>query len=79
MNYVMACVSLLQKSIGEFSLKARGRAIVKAVDSVELLKRSFPEGLKIKSIEIGTEEVDRQEVKRKISTIEITVKRTGKK
>jgi len=75
MSYVVACITLLHSGIEEVTVKARGRAIVKAVDAVELLRRTFMEGLEIKSIQIGTEEVTRPEGKRNLSTIEITVRR----
>jgi len=74
MNYVLACVSLMNRGVEEIILKARGKAIIKAVDAVELLKRSFIQGLEIKGIHIGTEEVNRQEGKKRVSSIEITVK-----
>jgi|GEM_PF-889225 len=75
-NYMMACVSLLQGGKKEIALKARGRSIIKAIDAAELLKRSFIEGLVFKDIKIGTEEVNRPEGKRRVSTLEITVKKT---
>ena len=74
MNYVLACLTLFNAGESEVVVKARGRAISTAVDTVELLRRAFVKGLGIKSIEIGTEEMIREEgQKSNVSTIEITV------
>jgi len=76
MNYVVACVISFNVGANEVTLKARGRAISRAVDAVELLKRVFIKELEIKSIETGTEEMVRPEGKRNVSTIEITVRKS---
>jgi DNA-binding protein len=74
MNYVLACLTLFNAGESEVVVKARGRAISTAVDTVELLRRAFVKGLGIKNIEIGTEEMTREEgQKSNVSTIEITV------
>jgi DNA-binding protein len=55
-------------------VKARGRSISRAVDTVELLRRAFVKDLKLHNIALGTEEVTRSEGQRSnVSTIEITV------
>ena len=55
-------------------VKARGRAISKAVDTVELLRRAFVKNLEIHNINIDTEELFKIEgQKSNVSTIEITV------
>ncbi|KPV65287.1 MAG: DNA/RNA-binding protein Alba [Candidatus Bathyarchaeota archaeon BA1] len=77
MNYVVACVTLFNVGVKEITMKARGRAIIRAIDAAELLKRAFIKDLEIKTIEIGTEEVTRPEGKRNLSTIEITLRRKG--
>lgn len=76
MNYVVACLTLFNAGGKEVVVKARGRAISTAVDTVELLKRAFIKNLVVKNIEIGTEEItDVESQKRNVSIIEITVKK----
>lgn len=75
MNYVTACITFFNSGEKQVVVKARGRAICRAVDTVELLRRAFIQDLEIKDIDIGTEELVRAEggQKSNISTIEITV------
>jgi DNA-binding protein len=74
MNYVVACMTYFNAGDNEVVVKARGRAISRAVDTVELLRRSFLKDLVIKQIRIGTQEVARVEGERtNVSTIEIAV------
>lgn len=74
MNYVMACLTLFNSGGKKVVLKARGRAISRAVDSVELLRRVFLKDLKLQSISIGTEQVTGREGQaRNVSTIELKV------
>jgi len=75
MNYVVACLTSFNSGAKKVLVKARGRAISRAVDTVELLRRSFAKDIEIESIEIGTEEIMRPEQQQKtnVSTIEITL------
>jgi len=74
MSYVIACLTSFNAGEREVCVKARGRAISRAVDTIELLRRSFLKGLGIKEIKIGTEEITREQGRRSnVSTIEITV------
>ncbi|MEM4713131.1 MAG: DNA-binding protein Alba [Candidatus Bathyarchaeia archaeon] len=74
MNYVVACLTFFNSGAQKIVVKARGRAISRAVDTVELLRRAFMKDLQLKDIKIGTEEVTRGEgQKTNVSTIEITV------
>ena len=74
MNYVVACLTFLNSGAKKVILKARGRAISRAVDTVELLKRAFLKDLQLQGITISTEEVTRSEgQKANVSAIEITV------
>ncbi|UCD96346.1 MAG: DNA-binding protein Alba [Candidatus Bathyarchaeota archaeon] len=76
MNYVVACLTFFNSGEKTVTIKARGRAISTAVDTVELLRRAFMKGLKITQISIGTEEVQREEDRSSnVSTIEIKVER----
>jgi len=74
MNYVIACLTFFNSGEKEVCVKARGRAISRAVDTIELLRRSFVKDLGLKEIKIGTEEVTREQGRKSnVSTIEITV------
>lgn len=73
MNYVTACLTFFNSGSKKVVLKARGRAISRAVDAVELLRRVFVKDLQLKTISIGTEQVTGREGQaRNVSTIEIT-------
>lgn len=74
MNYVTACITFFNTGEKHVVVKARGRAISRAVDTVELLRRAFVKNLDIESIEINTEELFRVEGQQSnVSTIEIIV------
>jgi DNA-binding protein len=74
MNYVVACMTYFNAGEKEVVVKARGQAISRAVDTVELLRRAFVKGVEVKSIDIGTEEVTGPEGQsRNVSTMEITL------
>jgi len=74
MNYVVACLTFFNAGEREVTVKARGRAISRAVDTIELLRRAFVKDVGVKNINLGTEEVEREEGRRSnVSTIEITV------
>jgi len=74
MNYVTACITLFNSGAEEVVIKARGRAISRAVDCVELLRRAFIKDLAIREVEIGTEEMDRPDgQKSNVSLIQIAV------
>jgi len=80
MNYVIACLTFFNSGEKEVCVKARGRAISRAVDTVEVLRRSFVKNAEIKEIKIGTEEITREQgLKSNVSTIEITVEKTESK
>ncbi len=74
MNYVTACITFFNSGEKQVVIKARGRAISRAVDTVELLRRAFVKDLEINYIDINTEELFKIEgQKSNVSTIEITV------
>jgi len=78
MNYVLACITLFHSGVEEVNLKARGRAISRAVDAVEVVRRRFLPDVKVKNINIGTEKLAPFEeggTPTNISTIEITLTR----
>jgi len=78
MNYVLACITLFHSGAKEVSVKARGRAISRAVDVVEIVRRRFLPDVKVESIDIGTEQLQPAEgsnTATNVSTIEITLTR----
>ena len=78
MNYVVACITFFNSGVDEIVVKARGHAILRAVDCVEMLRRAFVKNLAIKDITIGTEEIERFESRKtSVSTIEILINKQG--
>jgi DNA-binding protein len=76
MSYVTAIIMGLTSSNKEVILKARGRAISKAVDVVEVARRRFFEGkLTVKEISIGTEVLGQENERRNVSTMEIKLEK----
>jgi DNA-binding protein Alba len=78
MNYVLACITFFHGGAKEISVKARGRAISRAIDVVEVVRRRFLPDVKIKSIGIGTDQIAPQDENSgltNVSTIEIILKR----
>ncbi|MFQ6081486.1 MAG: DNA-binding protein Alba [Candidatus Bathyarchaeia archaeon] len=76
MNYVLACITLFHGGAKEINVKARGRAISRAVDVVEIVRRRFMPDVKVKNIDIGTDQVapiDEGGTPTNVSTIEITL------
>jgi DNA-binding protein len=78
MNYVLACITLFHGGATEISIKARGRAISRAIDVVEVVRRRFLPDVKVKKIGIGTDQFQPREEGNSltnVSTIEITLER----
>ena len=78
MNYVLACITLFHGGAKEVNIKARGKAISRAVDVVEVVRRRFLPDVKIKKVGIGTEQVAPKVeggTATNVSTIEITLER----
>jgi len=75
MNYVLASLTLLNQGVSEVVIKARGRAISKAVDTVEIVRNRFlPGKIDVKDIKIGSQTVTSQDGRQsRVSTIEITL------
>jgi DNA-binding protein len=72
MNYVTACVTLFNSGNGEVMVRARGQAIEKAIDTVQMLRHGFLKDITIKKINLGSEDVTRFNGTRgNISIIEI--------
>jgi DNA-binding protein len=63
MNYVVACMTLLNTGVADVM-----------VETVEMLRRAFMKNIKIHSVDIGTEEVKREDGSTaSLSMIEIIV------
>lgn len=76
MSYVLAVVTQFGEGHNEIYLKARGRAISKAVDVAEIVKNKFVPDAKIGNIKIGTEEIETENKEKiNVSIIEITLKK----
>ena len=76
MSYVLAVITHFNSSdVKEVALKARGRAITTAVDTAEIVRRKFLKELKVSKITIGTEELQREDGTRNVSTMDIKLKR----
>ncbi len=72
-NYVLAIATQFNQGVKRVVIKARGRAIKRAVDAAELVKRSFPEKVEVAEVKIGSEEVGEPDKRRTVSTIEIVL------
>ena len=71
MSYVLAAMTQFSDGAKEINIKARGRAISRAVDVAEVIKNRFVEGIKY-DIEIGTETIkDERGSNINVSTINI--------
>jgi len=78
MNYVLACITFFHGGAKEVSIKARGRAISRAIDVAEVVRRRFLPDVKVTKIGIGTDQLPPQEEgsgPTNVSTIEITLER----
>ncbi|HEC88994.1 MAG: DNA-binding protein Alba [Thermoplasmata archaeon] len=74
MSYVLAVVTQFNGGSDEVTIKARGRAISRAVDTAEITRNRFIKDAKVKSINIGTETITNEEGKTSnVSSIEITL------
>ena len=72
MNYVLAVVTQMNGGIPEVSIKARGRAISRAVDVAEIVRNRFITDAELGTINIRTEEILNNEgISTNVSAIEI--------
>ena len=72
MNYVLAVVTQMNGGTSEVSLKARGKAISRAVDVAEIVRNRFLSEVELGNINISTEEVSNMEGSNSnVSAIEI--------
>ena len=72
MSYVLAVITQFTDGLKDVHVKARGRSISRAVDVAEIVRNRFLGDVKIKSIDIGTEEREVEEGNKiNVSTIDI--------
>ncbi|WP_457554927.1 DNA-binding protein Alba [Candidatus Pyrohabitans sp.] len=76
MNYVLAVSTQFTRNAKEVVIKARGRAISRAVDVAEIVRNRFIPEASVKDISIGTEEVTTEDGKTvRLSSIEIVLEK----
>ncbi|MCX9009735.1 MAG: DNA-binding protein Alba [Candidatus Methanoperedens sp.] len=73
MNYVLAVVKEFNNGAKEVTVKARGKAISRAVDAVEVSKNRFVTDAKVNDIKIGTERMTSENGESNVSIIEIVM------
>jgi DNA-binding protein len=75
MNYVLAVVTQFNAGADKVTVKARGRAISKAVDVAEIVRNRFMTTANIEDIKVGTENVEDEERENgiNVSWIEIVI------
>jgi DNA-binding protein len=74
MSYVLAVVTQFNSGSTEVIIKARGRAISRAVDAAEITRNRFVTDAKIKEIRIATEAITNEEGRTSnVSSIEIVL------
>jgi DNA-binding protein len=73
MNYVLAVVKEFNNGAKEVTVKARGRAISRAVDAVEVSRNRFVTDAKVNNIKIGTEKIASEHGESNVSIIEIVM------
>lgn len=74
MSYVLAVVTQFNGGSDEVTIKARGRAISRAVDTAEITRNRFVKDAEVKEITIGTESITNEEGRSSnVSSIEITL------
>ncbi|QSZ66457.1 DNA-binding protein Alba [Methanofollis aquaemaris] len=71
MNYVLAVVTQFNNGADEVAIKARGKAISRAVDTAEIAINRFLDGVAKKEILTSTEMIDTDTGKTNVSSIEI--------
>lgn len=77
MNYVLAVITQFNQAAGTgtdtVTLKARGKAISRAVDVAEIVRNRFLPGISVQNINIGTEQLQGESGAINVSTVEIVL------
>ncbi|MDU9376800.1 hypothetical protein McpSp1_14290 [Methanocorpusculaceae archaeon Sp1] len=71
MNYVLAVVTQFNADNAEVIVKARGKAIVRAVDTTEIVVRQFLPNVVKRSVTTSTDQVETDNGPSNVSCIEI--------
>ncbi|MCP1661776.1 MAG: DNA-binding protein Alba [Methanocalculus sp. MSAO_Arc1] len=77
MNYVLAVVTQFNNGADLVAIKARGKAISRAVDTAEISLNRFLEGVGKKEISTTTEEIETDSGRTNVSSIEIVLTKSG--
>lgn len=78
MSYVLAAVMQINSEAGEVVIKARGKAISRAVDVAEILRNKFVQSARVRDIRISTESLASEGGgQTNVSSIEIVLVREG--
>ncbi|MEM0139433.1 MAG: DNA-binding protein Alba [Ferroplasma sp.] len=76
MNYVLAVVTQFNNNnIDRIVIKARGKAISKAVDIAEITKHKFVQTIHYESIKLDTETLEGENGPSNVSSIEIIMQK----
>ena len=73
MNYVLAVVTQFNNNVDRITIKARGKAISKAVDIAEITRHKFIQNAKYQDIKVETETLQGERGESNVSSIEITL------
>jgi len=74
MNYVLAIVTLFNSQGPEVVIRARGKAISRAVDVAEIVRNKFVRDAKVKGVAISTERLTSEDGRpMNVSAIEIVL------
>ncbi len=71
MNYVLAVLTQFNGGAEEVAIKARGKAISRAVDVAEIVRKRFLTDVDVKDIRISTEKIEVEQGVANVSAIEI--------
>ncbi len=76
MNYVLAIVTQFNNDeVNRIVIKARGKAISKAVDIAEITKHKFVQAIEYEGIKLDTEVLEGEKGPSNVSSIEIVLKK----
>jgi DNA-binding protein len=76
MNYVLAVITQFHNGAKKVDVKARGKAISRAVDVAEIVKNKFMDDVKVAGIDIGTEEIQSEKGGNlNVSTVSISLEK----
>ena len=75
MNYVLAVVTQFTEGSDCVCIRARGKAISRAVDTAEIVRNRFVQDAVVKDIKISTEEIENYNNTTNVSIIEIFIEK----